>query len=271
MFWPLYRFFYEDDISVRKRRRELARRANRGDLDAAFELGGDAFNAGHPHIAEDLFGRVSRSSNPNGARSCFYLGRIAFSNRNYGAAIHYWDHASKYGTVYTKRDSLHNMGLAYLKLDRVSDAIVALEEAAELGLQNSKDKLKILKARPAPRFNMSPRDAELVAAQWMVFWGFYDAKATPVGSDGGIDIVSTEALGQVKYRTAKTGSPEINEFHGSSSGTKKFELFFTKEGYTNSAIERANEIDMALFVFNYEGIPKPLNSAARRIVARVER
>ena len=99
-------------------------------------------------------------------------------------------------------------------------------------------------------------------------WGYYDAKATPVGPDGGLDVIASRALAQVKYRNVKTSRTEINEFHGSAEGSGKDELYFSRSGYTQNAIERAEDKGIALYVFNDQGIPKPVNSAARRIASK---
>ena len=66
----------------------------------------------------------------------------------------------------------------------------------------------------------------------------------------------------------KTSRTEVNEFHGSAQGSGKDELYFSRSGYTQKAIDRADETGIALFEFNDQGIPKSVNSAARRIASK---
>lgn len=65
--------------------------------------------------------------------------------------------------------------------------------------------------RPPERLIREARDAELIAAEWMRYLGFADAVATPVGADGGIDVVSARAVAQGRSSPPGSGS-------GSGSG-----------------------------------------------------
>ncbi len=69
-------------------------------------------------------------------------------------------------------------------------------------------------AQPAARLIRTARDAELVAAEGMRFWGYADARATPVGADEGIDVTAGTAVAQVKMEGVPTGRPVVQALLG---------------------------------------------------------
>lgn len=60
----------------------------------------------------------------------------------------------------------------------------------------------------------TPHQAELNAADKMKSWGFTDAVATTGGTDGGIDVRSSRALAQVKWKGGAAGRPEMQQLYG---------------------------------------------------------
>lgn len=74
----------------------------------------------------------------------------------------------------------------------------------------------------------SPRHTRaIVVADWhdaeeLARWhmrevlGFADTELTPRGADGGIDVVSSHALAQVKHYTTPVGSPEVQQHAGAA-------------------------------------------------------
>ncbi|WP_425005768.1 restriction endonuclease [Mycolicibacterium sp. S3B2] len=94
-------------------------------------------------------------------------------------------------------------------------------------------------------------EAELNAARVMREWGFVDAKATTGGSDGGIDVRSSGALAQVKWRGAQVSRDEIQKLYGARGldSTKQL-MFFAASGYSRPAITAANELRVALFTYD---------------------
>lgn len=124
-----------------------------------------------------------------------------------------------------------------------------------------------LRVKPSPRLIKTPRDAELVARDWMIYFGFDDAKATRVGSDDGIDVTSSSAIAQVKFKGSKTPRDDIKLLHSSTVRLGKRGMFFSLNDYSKPAIEFANEVRIALFTFDYQGEPKAVNSTARSIVS----
>jgi TPR repeat protein len=254
-------FFHEGDKEIRIERRQLLRRANQGDLSAAYILARQAYKANDLLLARKFFLRVVLGPSHDWAKASLYVGTIDFNAGRLRDAEHYWKQSAESG----ESTAMYNLAVLYKKEENIAGALHWFERAWLKGHVTAKKSLDLLKSMPSPQFNLTPRDAELVAAKWMVYWGYHDAKATPVGPDGGLDVIASRALAQVKYRNVKTSRTEINEFHGSAEGSGKDELYFSLSGYTDKALERAEEKSIALFIFNDQGIPKPVNSAARRI------
>lgn len=97
--------------------------------------------------------------------------------------------------------------------------------------------------------------------------GFSDAAATPVGPDGGIDVRAAYALAQVKWKGGVVGRPDLQRFYGACAGEQhKATLFFSAAGYSESALEYAVVVNIALFEYDPLGEIEPLNSAAETMV-----
>jgi hypothetical protein len=119
---------------------------------------------------------------------------------------------------------------------------------------------------PPSRYIADANDAEHAAAEFMQWLGFLDAQATPVGPDGGVDVWSSDAIGQVKDYGTPIGRPEIQQHLGVAIGEgDKLPIFFARSGYTNQALEWANERDMPLYAFDLAGSFEPSNLAAQRL------
>jgi hypothetical protein len=95
--------------------------------------------------------------------------------------------------------------------------------------------------------------------------GFRDARRTPTGADGGIDVTAASAVAQVKMHAQPVGRPDLQRLHGAARGCRT--LFFSLESYTNEARAWADEVGMALFRFDLQGEPFPVNSVAKTIMA----
>ncbi|HZQ87369.1 MAG TPA: DUF2510 domain-containing protein [Acidimicrobiales bacterium] len=119
--------------------------------------------------------------------------------------------------------------------------------------------------KPALRLIRSATDAEIVAAEWMRYWGFEDAVRTPTGPDGGVDIMSSRAIGQVKAHYKPIGRPDLQRLYGEAVAQQKTPLFFSLDAFTPEALDWGTKVGMALFRFDMQGEPEPVNSAARQI------
>ncbi len=102
----------------------------------------------------------------------------------------------------------------------------------------------------------------------MRHWGYDDARAQPGGADGGVDVVSGRALGQVKYQASAVGRPELQRLFGARGlDMGKQLLFFTGSSYAATAVDYANKNSIALFVYALDGTMKAINPIARQISA----
>lgn len=114
----------------------------------------------------------------------------------------------------------------------------------------------------------TPKQAELNAAEAMRSWGYVDAVSPMHGADGGIDVRSSQALAQVKFRGSKAGRPEIQNLVGArGSDSSKALLFFDFKGYSPQAIEYANQMNIGLYTYDHSGKVTPVNDAARQLMA----
>jgi hypothetical protein len=123
-------------------------------------------------------------------------------------------------------------------------------------------------AQPSPRFIKTPQDAEGLAADWMRYFGFVDARAnTTHSADGGIDVRSSEAVAQVKMHGRKASRPDLQRLTAAASAEQRRPLFFSQAGFARPAADWAAEQGVALFEFDYAGGIEPINDLARGIMA----
>lgn len=114
----------------------------------------------------------------------------------------------------------------------------------------------------------TPKQAELNAAEVLRSWGYIDAVSPLHGADGGIDVRSSQALAQVKFRSVKAGRPEIQNLWGAAAAEMpKALLFFDFKGYSPQAVEYANQMGIGLYVYDQTGRVTPVNDTARRLMA----
>lgn len=106
---------------------------------------------------------------------------------------------------------------------------------------------------PEPRMVRNYREAEALARDWLIYFGFADAEVTPDGADGGIDVDAEDAIAQVKFQALPVGRPVVQALLGVSSHQHKTPFFFASSGYTSSAITFADEVGIALFMFTLDG------------------
>ncbi|WP_139319467.1 restriction endonuclease [Gordonia sp. CNJ-863] len=115
----------------------------------------------------------------------------------------------------------------------------------------------------------TPHQAELNAQDQMRSWGFVDAVATTGGSDGGIDVRSSRALAQVKWKGGVTGRPDVQNLYGArGAGTEQL-LFFSASGYSDQATTYADQVGILLMTYDPLGAVEGVNPAARRFLAAV--
>lgn len=106
----------------------------------------------------------------------------------------------------------------------------------------------------------TPHEAELNAEAVMKSWGYIDARATTGGSDGGIDVSSSRALAQVKWRGGVAGRPDLQKLYGArGADTSKSLFFFAASGYSKQAVDYANQVGIGLFVYDPTGAVTAVN------------
>ncbi|MCW2087217.1 UNVERIFIED_ORG: hypothetical protein M2328_000497 [Rhodococcus erythropolis] len=119
-------------------------------------------------------------------------------------------------------------------------------------------------------FIRTARQAEENVAAVMRRLGYSDADVTGTGPDAGIDVVSSTALAQVKWQGAVVGRPELQRLVGARGrDTEKSLLFFTASGFSQAAVDYAEDLEIALFLYDPTGLPTPQNLLAHKIVQRM--
>lgn len=274
----LYEYFREGNRDLRKLRRSELKKSGRNDLEARFRLAKNVYRFAnkqsslhvknrHLNLAFRLFYLVYRNPNPNWAKSGLYLGTIHFIQGREEESIFYWKWVAHKGNSADKATSsaMYNLGVHYKKIGSRGDAINWLEKSQMLGNPSAAQSLKELLKAPRPVYGLDPRGAELLIQEWMIHWGFYDAKATPIGPDGGFDIISTNAAAQVKFRNQASTLEQINSFHGACNSSFRYEIFVSKSGFTKKALETGTSHGMALFGLQPDGTPLPMNPLANKL------
>jgi hypothetical protein len=115
---------------------------------------------------------------------------------------------------------------------------------------------------------VTPRDAELVAAEWMILMGFRDARVTQQSNDGGYDVVARTAVAEVKWQERPTPPKDIRALNGVKGARQA--MFFSGGGYSKKSIEFAFEHNIALFMFtSYDGSLLSCNSIADALLSPI--
>lgn len=103
--------------------------------------------------------------------------------------------------------------------------------------------------------------AEALALAHMKQMGFFDARSTAQGSDGGLDVVSAKAAAQVKAWSKPVGAPEIQKLKGAAHSYQHV-VFYSQAGYTAQAVAYASTAQICLFTFTEANQVAAFNEAA---------
>lgn len=131
-----------------------------------------------------------------------------------------------------------------------------------------------------PPIITKPWQSEASMAAQMRALGWRDAEPTPPGRDKGVDIraqTPSRAIAQVKMEKAYVTSRYVQQLVGAAKrGYKKDLLFFASSGYTQPAIQYADENSIMLFTYSETGDLTPVNHIAvveyrRRLAQRDNR
>ena len=106
-----------------------------------------------------------------------------------------------------------------------------------------------------PRGASNSLDFEHISALWLRAWGDTNVQVTRATGDGGIDVSSFNCVAQCKFfADTKIGRPDIHNLYGASAVAEyqnKLMAFFSyANGYSQPAIDYANEVGVGLFIFN---------------------
>ena len=150
------------------------------------------------------------------------------------------------------------------------------DSAIRAGLASYKSSLESRKyssngegiSRPVADFGeITPHEAEELAAAWLRSLGFDDAQVTRYSRDGGIDVVSRQVVCQVKFQAASVGVKSIRELYGVSIEKGKHAIFFSKSAYSADALDFARKVGMPLLQLRERNL-HPINTSAELLLAK---
>ena len=121
--------------------------------------------------------------------------------------------------------------------------------------------------KPHVRLIRTPRDAEFAARDWLHYLGYSNAAVSPIGADGGVDVLSSRAVAQVKSGETPTGRPIIQQIYGVAALREKEAIVFSVAPFTDEAMEWADRARVALFRLDLTGMATPANPRAESLYA----
>lgn len=112
---------------------------------------------------------------------------------------------------------------------------------------------------------MDWRLAERIACEWLQSNGFTDAAVTASGADGGVDVVSSSLVAQVKAHSKPVGRPPIQNIHGIAVSSGRCSAVFSTSGYSPQALDWATGNGVALLTIRDDGTVVPANAAGHSL------
>jgi hypothetical protein len=190
-----------------------------------------------------------------------------------GAGLYHFEASAQFGDEIcrTRSAGIHaestHLGMTYPQQEPLTDLYLALAAQQRIVASPRETPVGGLQLpKPAPRLIRSARDAELAAADWMGYLGFTNVRVSPIGADGGVDVLSEEAVAQVKAEVVATGQPKVQQLQGAAASVGKQAFFFALAGYTLPARVYADSNGIALFSFDLQGEPEPANFVAHELM-----
>lgn len=112
-------------------------------------------------------------------------------------------------------------------------------------------------------------DYEHYCRDYLVSWGYLNAKTTRYSRDGGIDVESAELVVQCKHYSGMVGVKEVREIFGIASHARKTAVVFSAGDFTKDAKSFGKQAGVALFILDEtRGPAKPVNEHAVAIIER---
>lgn len=121
---------------------------------------------------------------------------------------------------------------------------------------------------PPGRLVRNAHEAELYCAEVLRALGFRDAEATPIGPDGGVDVIGSAVVAQVKMEAVPARALLVQALAGIARLEGKAGAFFSSAGYTADAHAWGERAELALFEFDLSGQVQPVSSVADRWLKR---
>lgn len=141
-----------------------------------------------------------------------------------------------------------------VKAAQLKAATVAAERRR---IQAEREAAADVAAKAEGRWVSDWQTMERASAAAMRALGFVDARLTPRGADSGLDVVSAEAVAQVKYQKDRVGRPALQRLVGAELKRKRLFYAFGDEPFASTAVEYADEHRIALFALDQRGDPTP--------------
>ena len=115
---------------------------------------------------------------------------------------------------------------------------------------------------------VTDEQAEHLCAKWLSHLGEEKVQVTRVTSDGGIDILSSRCVAQVKNYAGSVGVVAVRELVGVASVDGRLPVFFTSGDYTKAALDFAEQANVYLFRYDAEaGTLDAKSSTARKALS----
>jgi hypothetical protein len=104
---------------------------------------------------------------------------------------------------------------------------------------------------PGPQAQgVDDEQAERLCAKWLANLGEKDVSVTRAKSDGGVDVISSRCVAQVKNYKGSVGVAPVRELVGVASIDGRFPVFFTSGSYSKAAKQFAEEAKVYLFRYD---------------------
>ncbi|SDO51582.1 hypothetical protein [Actinacidiphila guanduensis] len=110
------------------------------------------------------------------------------------------------------------------------------------------------------------RDALTAAARYLKWLGFTEVRLAGDRTANGIDLRGEGLVAQVDPTTLPTPVREVECLWLNCANEDAVGAFFSLAGYATEARQRADQLDVPLFVLDLTGTPQPVNEAASRLV-----
>ncbi|MFZ3499383.1 restriction endonuclease [Streptomyces sp. 5.8] len=125
---------------------------------------------------------------------------------------------------------------------------------------------------PAPRGISDWQAAETNALAWLRWLGHSGAASTSGGADGGLDVLGDGSFAQVKFYGKAISVQPLRELYGARAGRRGRLYFFINSGYSQPALDYAEQVGVAAFTYAVDtGRLTPVSSTAHTVYEEAAR